>query len=112
VIDYVKKAIADDRVQVAVLGGFHSEPTGITSVDETGYKIVDETVHKIFPETVTAPFMMIGGTDSRYMEGISKNIIKFSPMTDPVGFHGIDERVSVKSFRDTLWFFETLIRNQ
>ena len=112
VIDYVKKAIADDRVQVAVLGGFHSEPTGITSSDGTGYKIVDETVHKIFPETVTAPFMMIGGTDSRYMEGISKNIIKFSPMTDPVGFHGIDERVSVKSFRDTLWFFETLIRNQ
>ena len=112
VVEYVRKVINDDRVKLATIGGFGSEPTGITSTDGPGYKVVDETVHKIFPGTVTAPFMMIGGTDSRHMEGISENIIKFSPMTDPVGFHGIDERVSVNSFRDTLWFFETLIRNQ
>jgi carboxypeptidase PM20D1 len=111
VIGYVKKVIDDDRVMISLVGGFGSEPTGITSPDAPGYRIVDETVHKIFPETVTAPFMMIGGTDSRHMEGISKNIIKFSPMTDPVGFHGINERVSVNSFRDTLWFFEMLLRN-
>ncbi|MEJ0031387.1 MAG: M20 family peptidase [Bacteroidota bacterium] len=111
VIEHVKKVINDDRVKISVLTGFQAEPTGITSTDGPGYKLVDETVHKIFRETVSAPFMMIGGTDSRHMEGISKNIIKFSPMIDPVGFHGIDERVSVQSFRDTLWFFETLIRN-
>jgi carboxypeptidase PM20D1 len=110
VIDHVKKVIDDDRVQISVLGGFNSEPTGITSSDGPGYKLVDETVHKIFAETVSAPFMMIGGTDSRYMEGVSQNIIKFSPMTDPIGFHGVNERVSVNSFRDTLWFFEVLLR--
>ena len=111
VIEYVTKTINDDRVKISVAEGFHSEPTGITSPEGPGYKIADETVHKIFPEIVSAPFMMIGGTDSRYMEGISKNIIKFSPMTDPVGFHGVNERVSINSFRDTLWFFETLLRN-
>ncbi|HEX8060154.1 MAG TPA: M20 family peptidase [Cyclobacteriaceae bacterium] len=111
VVEYVKKSIGDERVQISIVGGFRSEPTAITSPDGPGYKIVDETVHKVFPETVTAPFMMIGGTDSRYMKGVSKNIIKFSPMTDPVGFHGINERVSVNNFRDTLWFFETLLRN-
>jgi carboxypeptidase PM20D1 len=110
VISYVKKVIDDDRVTVTLLGGFASEPTDITSTDGPGYKVVDETVHKVFPETVSAPFMMIGGTDSRHMDGVSKNIIKFSPMIDPVGFHGIDERVSLKSYQDTLWFFETLLR--
>jgi carboxypeptidase PM20D1 len=59
---------------------------------------------------VTTPFMMIGGTDSRHMSEVSKNIIKFSPITDPIGFHGIDERVSLKSYRQSLWFFETLLR--
>ncbi len=44
------------------------------------------------------------------MDRVSKNIIKFSPMIDPIGFHGIDERVSVNSYNDTLWFFETLLR--
>jgi carboxypeptidase PM20D1 len=106
----VRKIINDDRVSIKVFGGFASEPTDITSEDGPGYKLVDETVHKVFPETVTTPFLMIGGTDSRHMDGVSKNIIKFSPMIDPIGFHGIDERVSVNSYNDTLWFFETLLR--
>jgi len=110
VISHVKNVINDERVTISVFGGFESEPTGISPSDGPGYKVVDETVHKTFPETVTAPFMMIGGTDSRHMDGISKNIIKFSPMIDPVGFHGINERVSLQSFQDTLWFFETLLR--
>jgi len=110
VIREVKEKINDDRVRVTPFGEFISEPTDITSTDGPGYKLVEETVHKTFAETVTAPFMMIGGTDSRHMEGVSKNIIKFSPMIDPVGFHGIDERVSLQSYEDTLWFFETLLR--
>jgi carboxypeptidase PM20D1 len=107
----VKKIIDDERVSVKVFGSFASEPTDVSPVDGPGYKLVDEAVHKVFPEIVTTPFLMIGGTDSRHMDGVSKNIIKFSPMIDPIGFHGIDERVSVKSYRDTLWFFETLMRS-
>jgi carboxypeptidase PM20D1 len=109
-IGHVKEIINDDRVQVGTMAGFASEPTGITPEDGPGYRLVDETVHKTFAETVTTPFLMIGGTDSRHMEGVSKNIIKFSPMIDPIGFHGIDERVSTQSYRNTIWFFETLIR--
>jgi carboxypeptidase PM20D1 len=110
VIEQVKKIINDDRVKISAMGGFESEPTDITSEDGPGYKIVDETIHKTFAEAITTPFLMIGGTDSRHMSGISRNIIKFSPMIDPVGFHGIDERVSTQSYKDTLWFFETLLR--
>lgn len=108
--EYVKQVINDDRVQITKVGGFASEPTGVSPIDGPGYKLVSETVRRTFPETITTPFMMIGGTDSRHMDGVSKNIIKFSPMTDPIGFHGINERVSVKSYRETLWFFETLLR--
>lgn len=111
VIREVKKAINDERVQVSVLGGFATEPTDVTSEDSPGYKLVDETIHKTFPGTVTTPFLMIGATDSRHMKDISNNIIKFSPMVDPIGFHGIDERVGLQSYRDALWFFENLLRS-
>jgi carboxypeptidase PM20D1 len=110
VIEGVTKIINDERVLVNDMGTFFSEPTAISPEDGPGYKLVDETIHKTFPNTVTTPFMMIGGTDSRHMSDVSKNIIKFSPVTDPVGFHGIDERVSLKSFQECLWFFETLLR--
>lgn len=110
VISEVKKVIDDERVAVANLGTFFSEPTEISPEDGPGYKLVDEVVHKTFENTVTTPFMMIGGTDSRHMSEVSKNIIKFSPITDPIGFHGIDERISLRSFSESLWFFETLLR--
>jgi carboxypeptidase PM20D1 len=106
----VKSIINDERVTVNNLGSFFSEPTAISPEDGPGYMLVDEVVHKTFPNTVTTPFMMIGGTDSRHLSEVSKNIIKFSPMTDPIGFHGIDERVSLKSYSESLWFFETLLR--
>ncbi len=54
---------------------------------------------------------MIGGTDSRHFSEISEGIIKFSPMTDPIGFHGIDERVSIDGYKTTLWFYEQLMRS-
>ncbi len=106
----VNKTINDPRVSVSALGGFISEPTPITPTDGDAFQLVQKTIRKTFPETLTAPFLMIGGTDSRYMDIISDQVIKFSPMTDPVGFHGIDERVSLNSYRDTIWFFESLIR--
>jgi carboxypeptidase PM20D1 len=110
VMNRVKEIVNDERVMMTNLGSFFSEPTAVSPEDGPGYKLVDEIVHKTFPNTVTTPFMMIGGTDSRHMDGVSTNIIKFSPMTDPIGFHGIDERVSLKSYSETLWFFETLLR--
>lgn len=30
-------------------------------------------------------------------------------MIDPIGFHGIDERVSLESFKTALWFYEQLL---
>lgn len=110
VIAEVKKIINDERVSVTNLGSFFSEPTAISPEDGPGYTLVDKVVRQTFENTVTAPFMMIGGTDSRHMGDVSKNIIKFSPVTDPIGFHGIDERVSLRSFSESLWFFETLLR--
>ncbi|HZY80488.1 MAG TPA: M20 family peptidase [Cyclobacteriaceae bacterium] len=112
VIDRVKTVINDERVQVTNLGSFVAEATPVTPEDGPAFKLIDEVVHKTFANTVTTPFMMIGATDSRHMTDISKNIIKFSPMTDPIGFHGINERVSVQSYREAIWFFETLLREQ
>jgi carboxypeptidase PM20D1 len=110
VIERVTQIVNDPRVNVTNMGDFFSEPTAISPEDGPGYKLVDEVIHRTFENTVTTPFMMIGGTDSRHMDGISKNIIKFSPVTDPIGFHGIDERVSLRSYSESLWFFETLLR--
>ncbi len=110
VTEAVKSKINDDRVKVNNINSFLSEATAITSAQSTGYTKIDEAIKKSYSGTITTPFLMIGATDSRYFGEVSPNIIKFSPMIDPIGFHGIDERVSVESYQMAMWFYENLIR--
>jgi carboxypeptidase PM20D1 len=106
----VRDIINDDRIRISVAGSFISEPSAVTTEDSYAYKKIEEIVKRSFKGVLTSPFLMIGGTDSRYFEEVSSGIIKFSPMIDPVGFHGIDERVSLESYQSSIWFFEQLIR--
>lgn len=110
VIAEIKKIINDDRVTITPAIEFLTEASATSPEDGFGYQHVQEAVKKTFPETVATPFLMIGATDSRFFGDVSKNIIKFSPMIDPIGFHGIDERVSLESFQQSLWFYEQLLR--
>jgi carboxypeptidase PM20D1 len=109
VIQKVKDLMGDERIIVSVKGKVR-EATEVTSPQGFGYVAVDEAIRKTHAEIITSPFLMIAATDSRYFSEVSDNIIKFSPMVDPIGFHGIDERVSLESFGLTLSFYEHLLR--
>ena len=110
IIQKVKDLIADDRVKVTVKGKIR-EGTEVSSTEGYGYKKVSEAISRTHQDIITSPFLMIAATDSRYFGDVSDNIIKFSPMIDPIGFHGIDERVSLQSFNLTIAFYEQLIRD-
>lgn len=107
--NHVAAAISDDRVKLSRLS-FGNDPSAVTSVDGPGFKWVETAARKSFDKTIVAPFLMIGATDSRHFGKVSSQIIKFSPMNDPIGYHGINERISVKGYQDGIWFYEQLIR--
>lgn len=109
VIQSVKEKIADERVKIKRLN-MNAEATPVTSANGSGYTMTERAIKRSLTETITAPFLMIGATDSRHFHEVSSDIIKFSPMIDPIGFHGIDERVSLESYQTALWFYEQLIR--
>ncbi len=109
VLAHVAKVIDDERVKIKVIGHI-TEPSKITSVDSEGFKLISKTAKEHFDGAIAAPFLLIGATDSRYFTGVSDNIIKFSPMIDPIGFHTINERVSLDSYNRSLAFFEDLMK--
>lgn len=102
--------IDDERVKLTPAGAV-SEASRVTPMDNKGYKKVEMTIKSSYPGVLSAPLLMIGATDSRHFTEVSTDILKFSPMIDPIGFHGIDERVSLESYKTSLWFFENLMRN-
>ena len=109
VIKKVEEIINDKRVKVAKHNGAVAEASSVTPVKSFGYEKMDRIMKQSYPDILTSPFLMIGATDSRHFGKVSSNIIKFSPMIDPIGFHGINERVSIESYQTALWFFEQLI---
>ncbi len=112
VVNRVKDLIGDDRIRIDVNQGFRAEASSVTPVDSEGYKIIEEVTLQTFGDVVVTPFMMIGGTDSRHFGEVSSSIIKFSPMIDPIGYHGIDERVSLESYRLAIGFYRQLLSGQ
>jgi carboxypeptidase PM20D1 len=110
ITDQVKNIIDDKRINVKARYNFLSDPSRVTDAHGSGFQRVAVVAQRSYPDLLVTPLLMIGATDSRNFEDISANIIKFSPMVDPIGFHGIDERVSVESYKTSLWFYEQLIR--
>jgi carboxypeptidase PM20D1 len=111
VTEQVRNKINDDRVKISNANSFLAEASAVTSVSSLAFEKVNSTIKKTSVNTVVAPFLLIGGTDSRHFGDVSPGIIKFSPMIDPIGFHGIDERVSLESYRTALWFYEQLMQD-
>lgn len=110
VMAHVQEVINDPRVHMEPFG-IATDPTSVTSIDSFGFRLVEKTIRQTFDKALVAPFLMIGATDSRHFGNVSTGIIKFSPMNDPIGFHGINERISIESYREGIGFFEQLIRN-
>jgi carboxypeptidase PM20D1 len=111
VVKRVKEIINDDRVEVKIKGEALSEATTSKTSDGIGFQKISQIVKQTYSNVVTSPFLLIGATDSRHFSRVSDNIVKFSPVVDPVGFHTYDEQVSVDSYQHSIWFFEQLIRD-
>jgi carboxypeptidase PM20D1 len=111
VIQKVKEIIKDDRVEVKIKNALANEATSSFSADGLGFQKIHKIVKQTYDNIIVTPFLLIGGTDSRYFSKISDNIVKFSPVMDPVGFHTYDEQVSLDSYQHSIWFFEQLIKD-
>lgn len=107
IIDRLTETIADDRLTISIVNGGEALPT--TSVKSFGYRAIEKATKVTFDSTVVTPFLLIGGTDSKHFKEVSESIIRFSPVIDPIGFHGINERVSLDSYKLSIWFYYQLL---
>lgn len=113
VCDHVRKVIDDDRVKFEAVQGAAWEASPVSPTDTEFFKELEETTHQVFGAVPVAPFMMLGGTDSRNYVGISDNVFRFSPVLlqneDIRRVHGLNERISFENLENMIKFFEILI---
>lgn len=117
VLEHVKTTVNDPRVKVRPMPG--EPPVEASPESDPGapeFVAMQKKVKQVFPDAVTAPFLFIAATDSKYFAGVSKNVYRFAPIRlgpeDVARYHGTNERVSVEGFKDAVEFYALVMKGE
>lgn len=107
VIAYTQKLLGKD-VKVE-RHGKGTEATAVSPIDVKPWHDLNVAIKQIFPTMVTAPYMFIANSDSRYYGDVCDNIYRFTPflmtLDDQKRIHAINERVSIDAMEKATQFF-------
>ena len=108
--EVAKKYNIDTEVVVATP---HSKALDL---DGEPYKMTVDCIHSIFPGIGVMPYVVTGGTDSRFFDPVCDNCVRFSPIcTEPdqmKSMHGIDENIFITTLPQAVDYYKELIRIQ
>lgn len=111
---HVEKAIRDKRVSI-IDPPYALEPSSISDPFSLQFNSLHQTIRAFFPDALVAPYLVLGGTDSRYYEKVSENIYRFSPVQldekELSGMHGTNERISVAAYIKLIQFYHAVIKD-
>jgi carboxypeptidase PM20D1 len=114
VTEHVRRVVNDPRVEIRALPGVR-EPSRESPIDSASFALLQRTIREVFPGVVVAPYLTIGGTDSRHYMDLTKNVYRFTPIivdpSDLLRMHGVNERLSVDNYAQVVQFFIQLIKN-
>jgi len=112
VLARVKSIIDDPRITYEVF--MSNDPSSISSTDSLGFRLIEQTIREFNDDALVAPYLVMGGTDSRYFYPLTDSVYRFlmirlDPSTMGI-VHGIDERISIDNYIMGIQYFYELLR--
>lgn len=112
-VEYIRRAVNNDEVELKVLGGM--EPSRVSRTDCEGYKRVESAVGNTWKGSLVSPYLMVQCSDSRHYGRISDKVYRFSAMAltaeERATIHGNNERIKVENIIKAVEFFIRIIMN-
>jgi carboxypeptidase PM20D1 len=107
----VRRAIRDPQVAVEIVEG--SEPSPESPADDARFAAIADAVGVSYPEAITAPYLMMAATDSRWFHRFAPAVYRFAPLAmtaaQRAAIHGIDEYVTIDSLERGERFHRALL---
>ncbi len=107
-----KKAIKGAKYEIDILS--NGLPQVISSKNSEMFKILEKQIKKEFGDIEVLPAMVLGGTDSKTYEALSKNVFRFLPviLTDEEGskMHSTNENISCDKYLKIIEFYKNLLK--
>ena len=115
VIEHVRKAIDDPKVDVIALNESQNEASKVADTDGDAYKFLIAQIKDSFGGIPVAPDMTTGATDSLHYLPIADAVFRLDPFhfgpDDLARVHGTNERLAVRDLAPAVGFYMRLIEN-
>lgn len=111
VLAHTKAAVGDQPVEIA-WSKTPDEPSPVSSTSSEGWKAIAALAGDMAKAPV-APGLVTAGTDSRYLQGVAKDVYRFQPMKfalkDTQMIHGTNEHMTLENLDLAVQFYARLI---
>jgi len=91
------------------------EASAISPIDNEAYAYLNSCIKSAYPDVVISPYVMLGGTDSRFFSDVSETVYRFSPIrmdnSELSKIHGKDESIKKSSLTEAVKFYTEFIKN-
>ncbi len=112
-IEYVKKTIADDSIEVKALEANNPSRLSVTNTD--GFARIEEAIKATWDCELVSPYLMVQCSDSYQWGRISDRVYRFSAMDltseERASIHGHNERIRIDCLNRSVEFYLRLIKS-
>ena len=93
---------------------YQDDPCPIVTFDSDAFRLVEAVAGEIYPNIGICPYVMTGGTDSKYYAEVCDNCIRFAPLyIDPQQYesiHGLNENIYQGTLPMGVDFYKQIIQ--
>ena len=93
-----------------------SDPTSSLDLNGPQFAMTKKAIEKIFPNVCVLPYVVTGGTDSRFYDGHVDACVRFEPVNvskQQLGnMHGINENLNIDTLPLAVEYYKEIIRLQ
>jgi carboxypeptidase PM20D1 len=111
-LDYLRKTVGDDRVEIKALRGM--EPSRVSRIDSDGWNKVASAVASTWRGCIVSPYLMVQCSDSRHWGRLSDKVYRFSAMDltseERATIHGNNESIRLETAKSAVEFYIRLMR--
>jgi len=107
----VKKHLADDQILIEPISQYEGNASDMNT---KSYRLIEQVLKEHYPDAITAPYLMLGTSDSRFFRDRGVTAYGFCPAVIPAedlkSIHGNDEKISLVSMVTGTEIYKDIVR--
>ncbi len=111
-LDIISKIATKYDLETEVI--YQDTPCPIVAYDSDAFHLLERIAADIYPGVGMVPYVMTGGTDSKYYKDVCDNCIRFAPLyIDPQQYesiHGLNENIYRQALPKGVDFYKAVIQ--